>query len=58
MEPLMSLPEVAAALQVSLATMYSWQGTDRGPKSGKIGTLIRYRAEDVREFVDSAFAKA
>jgi excisionase family DNA binding protein len=57
MEPLMSLPEVAAVLGVSKQTLYSWHRQGSGPKGAKVGQGLRYRAEDVRSFVDAAFAE-
>jgi excisionase family DNA binding protein len=58
MEPLMSLPEVAAWLNVSVKTMYNWHARGQGPRGVKLGKGIRYRGEDVRQYIESAFSGA
>jgi predicted DNA-binding transcriptional regulator AlpA len=56
MEPLMDIRDVAATLNVSVKTMYNWHARGQGPRGVKLGKGIRYRGEDVRRYIDSAFS--
>ncbi len=46
--------EKAAAeiLDVSIKTLQGWRWAGRGPRYYKIGRLVKYRLEDLKEFVD------
>ncbi|QGN59566.1 AlpA family transcriptional regulator [Nostocoides sp. HKS02] len=43
--------DVAYFLAVPVQTVYSWRGQGRGPKGRLVGRRLRYRPEDVREWV-------
>lgn len=48
---LWSVMDVAYFLAVPVQTVYSWRGQGRGPKGRLVGRRLRYRPEDVREWV-------
>jgi excisionase family DNA binding protein len=43
---------LARYLGVSMGTVNRWVHEGRGPRYVKVGNLVRYRMEDVREFLD------
>ena len=43
--------EVAALVGVSVATVRRWRQLDTGPQYLKIGALVRYRPESVKEWL-------
>jgi excisionase family DNA binding protein len=45
--------EVSHVLRVSLATLRKWRVEKRGPRFIKIGSLVRYQLEDLREWLSS-----
>lgn len=45
--------EVAKRLQVSVACVRRWRLERRGPRYLKIGSLVRYRPEDVQHWLMS-----
>jgi len=45
--------EVAYFLGVPLSTLYTWKWENRGPACRKVGKRLRYRAEDVRAWVET-----
>lgn len=52
---LLNVVELAEVLGVSVATIYDWryQGhTDRFPPTVKLGSALRWRASDVRKFLN------
>jgi len=52
-ERLLKDQEVAAALGVSIATVRRWRLLNQGPTFLKIGASVRYRPEDVANWLDS-----
>jgi len=46
-----TVEEVANKLQLSKATLNRWRGTGEGPKFLKLGGAIRYRQEDVQDWM-------
>jgi excisionase family DNA binding protein len=48
---LLTESEVSQALRVSLATLRKWRVEKRGPRFIKIGSLVRYQLEDLREWL-------
>lgn len=50
-QPLASIKEVAAFLGVPVSTLRFWRRKGSGPPAHKIGGVLRYRWEDVDEFV-------
>jgi predicted DNA-binding transcriptional regulator AlpA len=53
MEPLLNEFAVAKSLGLSVTTLRKWRGNGAGPKYLKIGGSVRYRAEDLQEYLDS-----
>lgn len=45
--------EVAKHLQVSIACVRRWRLERRGPRYLKIGSLVRYRPEDIQHWLTS-----
>jgi predicted DNA-binding transcriptional regulator AlpA len=45
--------EVAKHLQVSVACVRRWRLERRGPRFLKIGALVRYRPEDVEDWINA-----
>lgn len=52
MGDLLSPEELADYLKVPLATIYSWRSRGVGPLALKIGRHVRYRVDDVQEWLD------
>lgn len=50
---LLTETEVADYLHVSVATLRKWRLTSRGPLFLKLGSLVRYRPEDVESWLSS-----
>jgi len=50
---LLTETEVSKQLHVSLACMRRWRLERRGPPFVKIGSLVRYRPQDVDAWVDA-----
>ena len=47
----MTRAQAAAALRVTADTLYRWQRQGIGPRCGKIGGRVYYRAADVQEWL-------
>lgn len=45
--------QVADSCAISVLTLRKWRGEGRGPRYVKIGTLVRYRPEDVDTWIQS-----
>jgi len=45
--------EVANQIKVSLASLRRWRLLQRGPRFIKVGALVRYRAEDLEQWLAS-----
>ncbi len=50
---LLSPEELAGVLGVPVATIYRWRSHDEGPHSFRIGRHVRYRLDEVDEWLDS-----
>jgi predicted DNA-binding transcriptional regulator AlpA len=57
-EPLWSVDDVSAFLQVPVKTLYQWRHRGYGPSARPVGRYIRYRPADVRAWVDSLDEKS
>ena len=53
MASLLTETEVSQVLRVSLATLRKWRVDKRGPQYIKIGPLVRYQLEDLRQWLSS-----
>ena len=45
--------EVAKQIKVSLASLRRWRLLQRGPRFVKVGALVRYRPEDLEQWMES-----
>ena len=45
--------QVADSCALSVLTLRKWRTEGRGPRYVKIGTLVRYRPEDVEAWIES-----
>ncbi len=52
MQDFMTEQQVAQKISVSLATLRRWRLIQRGPRFIKVGALVRYRPEDLAEWLD------
>ena len=50
-EPLVTEGEAASLLRVSLTSVRRWRREGRGPVYRKIGRSVRYRREDLVDFI-------
>lgn len=53
----MTLSDVSAYLQVPERTIYDWRARNIGPRSIKVGRHLRYRREDVEEWLNQQTAE-
>jgi helix-turn-helix protein len=51
MQELLTEQEVARQIKVSLASLRKWRVERRGPQFCKVGALVRYRPEDLEEWM-------
>lgn len=48
---LWSVQDVSYYLGIPVQTVYSWRSAGTGPPGRRVGKRLRYRAEDVQEWV-------
>ncbi len=53
LDALLNESEVAQRLRVSVACVRRWRLERRGPKFIKLGALVRYRPEDIEQWLAS-----
>jgi excisionase family DNA binding protein len=51
MQSFLTEKEVAKQIRVSLASLRRWRLVQRGPRFVKVGALVRYRPEDLDEWM-------
>ena len=56
-EPLITEGEAASILRVSLTSLRRWRRQGSGPVYRKLGRTVRYRPEDLADFVGSALRR-
>ena len=52
LDQLMTVPDLAAYLEVPVATVYVWRHRRQGPPGFKAGRHLRYRLRDVEKWID------
>jgi len=53
MQTFLTEKEVAEHIKVSLASLRRWRLLQRGPRFIKIGALVRYRTEDLKQWLET-----
>jgi excisionase family DNA binding protein len=53
MQAFLTEKEVAKQIKVSLASLRRWRLLQRGPRFIKVGALVRYRAEDLDQWLEN-----
>jgi excisionase family DNA binding protein len=53
MQNLLTEKEVAKQIGVSLASLRRWRLERRGPRFIKVGALVRYRPEDLEQWMET-----
>jgi predicted DNA-binding transcriptional regulator AlpA len=53
MQNFLTEKEVAQQISVSLASLRRWRLLQRGPRFVKVGVLVRYRPEDLEQWMAS-----
>ena len=53
MQSFLTEKEVAQQIKVSLASLRRWRLLQRGPRFIKVGALVRYRAEDLEQWLET-----
>lgn len=56
LDPLLSTQELAAYLDLPVATLYAWRYRGRGPSGFRVGRHIRYRQSDVDQWINDQLA--
>lgn len=52
-DPLLTVAQLAALLQVPPQTLYGWRTRGEGPPGLKVGRHVRYRQRDVEKWLDT-----
>jgi predicted DNA-binding transcriptional regulator AlpA len=50
---LLTPKQVAEKLQVDVQLLNQWRSARKGPKFHKLGRFIRYKADELQEWIDS-----
>ena len=53
MQNFLTEKEVAKQIRVSLASLRRWRLVQRGPRFLKVGALVRYRPEDLEQWMET-----
>jgi excisionase family DNA binding protein len=56
LDPLLSTQELAAYLDLPVATLYAWRYRGQGPSGFRVGRHIRYRQCDVDQWISDQLA--
>ncbi len=54
MDPLLKTGEVSLMLGMKKSTLEAWRFYGKGPKFLKISRAVRYRLEDIQEFINES----
>lgn len=52
-DSLLTEKELSARLHVSIASVRRWRLLGRGPRFVKLGSLVRYRPEDIQDWINT-----
>ena len=53
MQTFLTEKDVAKQISVSLASLRRWRLVQRGPRFIKVGALVRYRPEDLEQWMET-----
>ena len=53
MQSFLNEKEVAEKIKVSLGSLRRWRLLQRGPRFVKVGALVRYRVEDLEQWMET-----
>lgn len=56
LDPLLSIQELAAYLDLPVATLYAWRYRGLGPSGFRVGRHVRYRQSDVDQWINDQLA--
>lgn len=51
LEPLLSIEELSAYLNIPIRTLYDWRLTGKGPRAVHVGRQLRYFVSDVHDWL-------
>ena len=57
-ETLLNEAQAAARLNLAVSTLRRWRWAGRGPQFARLGTAIRYRPEDLTEYVAAGLRRS
>ena len=57
LDQLLSVEDLAAYLEVPVATVYAWRHRRQGPPGFRVGRHLRYRRSDVERWIDDRIAQ-
>jgi excisionase family DNA binding protein len=52
-DSLLTIRQLAAKLQIPEQTLYAWRTRGEGPPGLRVGRYVRYRLQDVEEWLES-----
>lgn len=58
LDPLLSVQDLAAYLDLPVATLYAWRYRGQGPSGFRVGRHVRYRQSDVDRWIDNQLASS
>jgi excisionase family DNA binding protein len=56
LDPLLTIQDLAAYLDLPVATLYAWRYRGQGPSGFRVGRHIRYRQSDVDQWINDQLA--
>lgn len=57
MPRLLSVEEVSAYTGIAVATLHTWRSLGKGPRAGRLGKRLRYRADLLQHWIDEEIAR-
>lgn len=58
LDPLLSIQDLAAYLDLPVATLYAWRHRGQGPSGFRVGRHVRYRQSDVDQWIKDQLASS
>lgn len=57
MENLLDKKQLAEKLNISVKTIDLWMRSGKGPRFIRIGKLVRFKKQDVEEFIENLYSE-